>query len=393
VVNTVGQLPFKQAHPLEVPPQLSELRSEGRIHRVRTAIGHEAWLITRHADVQRFLDDHARLGWGHPDPDNAARIGESALFGGPVGNYATEHADHQRMRNLLQPMFGPKHMRALRPRVAAITAGCLDELVKQGPPADLCTVLALPLPVLVICELLGVPYADREQFCAWTEDAGNTTDRARSEYGLAHIFAYGVGLVAVKRTNPGDDVISRLCENEGLSDEQTAGLGMTLLIAGHHTVRVQVELAVLLLLGNRDQWQAVVNDPDSVPNAVEELLRAACMGGGQTPRYARTELEIDGVTINPGDLVLLDVTSSNHDPTVFDDPNQLDITRAAGNHLTFGHGPRYCIGAPLARIELQEVVGQLAARFPTMHLVKDAEELTLRPDVLTGGVTELPVRW
>lgn len=391
-MNAVAQLPFEQADPLGVAPRLRELQTQGVVHRVRTAAGDEAWLVTGHAQVRRLLDDD-RLGRAHPAPETAARTGESALFGGPLGNFATEHADHARMRSLLQPHFSPKRLRALRSRVAALTVRLLDELAAQGPPADLHAALAEPLPILVICELLGVPYEDRDRFRAWTADAANIRDRARSERGLGELFGYCQGLVARKQAEPGDDVISRLCAVEGVPDEEVAGLSMALLFAGHETTVVQIGLGTLLLLTNPDQWQALVADLGLVPKAVEEMLRAPGKGGGGIPRYARTDLEIDGVTIRAGDLVLLDNGAANHDPTVFPEPDRVDVTRSASTHLTFGHGARYCIGAPLARIELQTVFTQLVSRFPTLRLAVEVEELTMRHDALTGGLTALPVRW
>ncbi|WP_238412302.1 cytochrome P450 [Saccharothrix deserti] len=144
---------------------------------------------------------------------------------------------------------------------------------------------------------------------------------------------------------------------------------------------------------NPEQWQALLDDPGLVPNAVEEILRAPGKGGGGIPRYARADLEIDGVTVRAGELVLLDNGAANHDPTVFAEPDRIDITRSATAHLAFGHGARYCIGAPLARIELQAVFSQLVPRFPTLRLAVPVAELKMRRDVLTGGLAELPVRW
>ena len=294
----------------------------GTVHRVRTPVGHGAWLVTDYAHVRRLLDDD-RLGRSHPDPDRAARTGESALFGGPLGNFETEVADHARMRTLLQPHFSPGHLQALAPRVEALTTGLLNELAEQGPPADLHARLALPLPILVICELLGVPYSDRDQFRVWAEDAGNVRDHARSECGLAALFDYGSTLVERKRAHPGDDVISRLCATDGVSDIDAATMSMFLLFAGHETTVVQIGLGAVLLLTNRDQWLALLDNPALIPNAVEELLRAAATGGGVggIPRYARTDFDIDGVTIRAGDLVLLDIGSANHDPVAFADPD------------------------------------------------------------------------
>lgn len=361
---------------------------------VRTPVGDQAWLVTEYSQVRRLLDDD-RLGRSHRNPETASRTGESALFGGPLGDFDTEDADHARMRALLQPHFSPRHLRSLESRVAALTTKLLDDLAAQGPPADLHARLALPLPILVICELLGVPYSDRDQFRAWAEDAGNVRDHARSERGLAALFEYGRGLVERKRARPGDDVMSRLCATDGVSDEEAATMSMFLLFAGHETTVVQIGLGALLLLTNRDQWQALVDDPALIPNAVEELLRktAGSSAVGGVPRYARTDFDIDGVAIRAGDLVLLDVGAANHDPAVFPDPQRVDVARKEAAHLTFGHGARYCIGAPLARIELKTVFGQLIPRFPSMHLTVDAATLPMRPDVLAGGLAELPVSW
>ena len=362
--------------------------------RVKTLVGHHAWLVTDYAQVRRLLDDD-RLGRSHRDPDRAARIGESALFGGPLGEFDTEVADHTRMRKLLQPHFSPKHLRALAPRVEALTTTLLDELTEQGSPADLHAQLALPLPILVICELLGVPYADREQFRAWAEDAGNVRDHARSERGLAELFAYGRELVAHKRAHPGDDVITRLCAADGVDDDEAAQMSMFLLFAGHETTVVQIGRGALLLLTNSDQWCALVDDPALIPHAVEELLRAASTGGGVggIPRYARTDFDIDDVPIHEGDLVLLDIAAANHDPAVFADPQRVDVARTGAPHVAFGYGGHYCIGAPLARIELNAVFAQLIPRFPSMRLAVDPETLPTRRDALAGGLTSLPVSW
>jgi pentalenolactone synthase len=301
-----AQLPFEQADPLQVAPRLRELQAQGTVYRVLTDVGDSAWLVTRHAEVRRLLDDD-RLGRAHPEPETAARTGESALFGGPLGDFTTEHADHQRMRGLLQPHFASGHIRALRPRIEALAKRLLDESAEHGPPADLHAVVAVPLPILVICELLGVPYEDREEFRRWTDDAGNTRDHARSEQGLGQLFAYGRQLVAAKRRDPADDVISRLCATEDVTDDEAAELSMFLLFAGHETTVVQIGFTALLLMANPEQWRALVDDPDLVPNAVEETLRTSRRAGGAMVRYARTDLDIDGVAVKAGDSVLLEI--------------------------------------------------------------------------------------
>ncbi|MBC6451224.1 cytochrome P450 [Actinokineospora xionganensis] len=360
--------------------------------RIQTATGDDAWLVTRHADVRALLAD-TRLGRSHPDPANAARSSESALFGGPLGDFDTERADHARMRSLMQPHFTPRRMEALRGRVEALTAELLDDLARQPGAADLNQALAVPLPILVICELLGVPYVDRDQFRAWSLAAADTVDRARSEQGLADLYDYGTRLVALKRDEPGDDVITRLCTAEGVTDPEIAGLAMSLLFAGHETTVVQIGFGALLLLTNPDQRQAITDNPDLIPNAVEEMLRARERSVTGIPRYAREDVEIDGTVMRAGDLVLLDLSSANHDPAVFPDPERFDITRRTAAHVSFGHGGHYCVGAPLARMELRAVFSQLVTRFPTMRLAIPLADLRIRQDVLTGGLAELPVAW
>ncbi|WP_283139383.1 cytochrome P450 [Rhizohabitans arisaemae] len=393
------QLPFKQPHPLRPAPDLRVLQQQRPIHAVRTALGHPAWLVTGYEEVRALLDDE-RLGRSHPEPEKASRMGESAIFGGPNGEFATEHEDQRRVRSMLQPHFTPRRMRALRSRVEELTAALLDDMEKAGPPADLHDALALPLPIAVICELLGVPFADRARFRAWTQAVGDVTDRARSETALGELYGYGRQLVARKRADghiEGDreemDVISRLATTDGVSDDEAAQFGMLMLFAGHETTVVAIGQSVMWLLGNLDQWQALVDDPGLVGNAVEEVLRAQQVGGsGGNIRYARMDIEVAGVPVRAGDLLLLDSGSANHDATAFTDPDRLDITRSTAGHLAFGHGPRYCIGAPLARIELQVVLTQLTARFPTLRLNVDVEELTFN-DALTGGPAALPVTW
>ncbi|MHC5905158.1 cytochrome P450 [Streptomyces sp. S6] len=386
------RLPFDLAGPLRIAPRLRELQAEGTVHPVRTAMDDPAWLVTGHAQVRRLLDDD-RLGRTHPTPETAARTDET-LFNGLLGDFATEAADHARIRALLRPHFSPRNMRALRPRVEALTARLLDDLTEHGPPADLHTALAEPLPILVICELLGVPYEDRDRFHTWTADAATLGDPGRAQRGMLELFAYGHELVARKRAEPGDDVLSRLAATDGVGDDETAGLSMALLFAGHETTVVHIGLGVLLLLAHPEQWRALVADPGLIPGAVEEILRASTTGaGGGIPRYAREDLEIDGTAVRAGDLVLLGNSAANHDPDAFPDPDALDITRQAGAHVTFGHGGRYCLGAPLARLELHAVLTQLTERLPELSLAKAPERLTMRQDSVTGGLAELPVRW
>jgi cytochrome P450 len=385
------QLPFEHPDPLQVAPAPCQLQQDGVIHRVRTAVGDEAWLVTGYDEVRRLLTDE-RLGRSHPDPGNAPRLSESVMLGGPMGDYDTEQADHLRRRSLLQPHFSARRMRELRPRVEELATVLLDELARHGPPADLHQALAMPLPIQVICELLGVPYADRDTFRSWSEAVGDVGDRTRSEQGLRELRAYCGRLTAGKREQPGDDVISRLCA-QGLRDDEIATLATNLLFAGHETTVVAIDMGVLCLLANPLERQALAGNPDQVVAAVEEILRAPGRSGGGIPRYARTSLRVGDVTVHAGDLVLLDNRVANHDPAAFPGPDRFDIDRDSPGHLSFGHGAHYCIGAPLARVELQAVFARLPARFPAMRLTIPASQLPLRSRALTGGLTALPVEW
>jgi cytochrome P450 len=389
----VNKLPFDQPELLRPAPLLRALQAEGPVHRVKTSTGDDAWLVTGYEEVRRLLDDD-RLGRSHPDPENAARIGESALFGGPMGDFDTEHEDHARMRAVFQPHFSPKRMRAFRPRVEELTDQLLDELERQGSPADLHQALALPLPILVICELLGVPYEDREQFRAWSEAAGNTADHARSMRGLIDLYEYGKSLVERKRHTPGDDVISRMLALPDANEDEIARRAMNLLFAGHETTVVQIGMGALYLLANSAQWDALLAEPELLTGAIEEILRVPMVNAtGGIPRYARVDLEIGEVTVRAGELVLLHIGMANHDERMFADPERFDISREAMGHVSFGYGARYCIGAPLARIELQAVFARLIPRFPGMRLAVPVEELRVRADSLTSGLVSLPVKW
>lgn len=385
-------LPFPQPDPLHAGPQLLALRGAGPIHRVRTPVGDEAWLVTGYAEVRALMDDE-RLGRSHRTPQTAPRSRASALFGGPIGDFDDEPAGHQRMRSLLQPHFSPRHLRELQPRVQALTTGLLDALERHGPPADLHAALALPLPVLVICELLGVPYDERDRFRVWVDAAAFDPDPGQSGQGLAALVDYGVGLVAAKRAHPGDDVISRLCVHEDLADVEIAALTMFLLFAGYETTVVQIWLQAVQLLSNRSRWEQLCAEPALIPAANEELLRACLVGGVGIPRYARADIDVAGVTIGEGELVLLDPGSANHDPSAFPDPDAVDFARRGAPHLSFGYGARYCLGAPLARLELNTVFSQLIPRFPTLRMTAPLGSLTINSEALGAGLVELPVQW
>ena len=371
---------------------MQALRTAGPIHRVRTPVGDDAWLVTGYAQVRELMDDD-RLGRSHRTPETAPRSRASALFGGPIGDFDAEPAGHKRMRALLQPHFSPRRLRALEPKVEALTRGLLDQLADDGPPADLHAKLAGPLPALVICELLGVPYDDRDTFRVWVDSAAFNADPVESGQGMIALVDYGVSLVADKRRHPGDDVISHLCDVDDLADVEIAVLAVSLLFAGYETTVIQIWLQTVQLLSGSRKWQTLLDDPSLIPKASEELIRACLIGGVGIPRYARDTIDIAGITIAEGDLVLLDPGSANNDPAFFKDPDVVDFNRIGPQPLSFGYGGRYCLGAPLARMELNSVFSQMIPRFPDMQLAVDVADLSINTDALGSGLVALPVTW
>jgi pentalenolactone synthase len=371
---------------------------------VTTHAGDPAWLVSGYETIKGLLTD-SRLNTTHADPEHAPRYSESAIFGQARQATPTEREDHARMRRLLGRSFSARRLAALRPRVQHLVDGLLDDLASGRPPVDFHEAVSFPLPALVICELLGVPFADREDFRRWSDEAADLADHDRSSAGLAALWQYIGTLVARKLEQPAEDVLSDLVavhrENpETYPLDQVAELGAGLLFAGHETTVSAIDRGVVLLLTHPDQRAALQRDPALVPTAVEEVLRAFIPGTNSDrgpasglPRWTNADITVDGVPIPAGDLVLLDLQDANLDPATFSTPEEFDITRPVNPHLTFGHGPHFCIGAPLARMELQALFGTLFERFPTLRLAVPVEELQLRTMRLVGGLNKLPVTW
>lgn len=389
------RIPFDQPDILSLPPRAHELQRQCPITRVRTPTGDHAWLVTGYDEARQIYAD-SRLGMSHPAPESAPRLGASLLLGGPNGNFETEPGERLRVRARLAPYFSPRRMREFRPRVAAITEELLGEIAEKGPPADLHADLSVKLPVTVICELLGVPREDCAQFRAWTQGVADVGDRERSLESLTSLLDYARDLVARKRACPGDDVISGLCADEdgAMDDGYISFLVMMLLFAGHETTVVRLDHGVLLLLSHPDQRQRLREDRGLLPRAVEEILRAVIHGGvRETLRWARQDIRVGDVTIATGDLVVLYSAAANRDEQVFADPGRFEVSRVPNQHLTFGHGAHYCLGAPLVRMELEEVFSRIFRDFPRIRLAVPRADLVVRAEVLTGGLESLPVVW
>jgi cytochrome P450 len=379
-----------------------ETEATERIHKVTTPVGDPAWLVTRYDLVRSLLAD-TRLGRTHPEPERASRFSESAFLGQPwPGDPEEERADHIRFRRLLARSFSARRMERLRPRIMAITTEMLDAMEAMSPPVDFHQAVSYPLPVLVICELLGVPYEDRDDFGRWSEDVARMDIGEQSAAGLQSLFVYMQALIERKREEPGHDVISDLLaaqESSGMSDMEVAQTSAGLLFAGHITTVNAIDHGVFLFLTHPDQREALERDPSLVPLAVEEILRyrdpvqSERRANAGLPRWASADIEIDGVTIPAGDLVLLSLDAANSDEATFPNACSFDTGRVDNPHVTFGHGYRYCMGAPLARMELESVFGTLFKRFPALELAVSPQEVVRRTNMLAGGFESMPVRW
>ena len=397
--DTLPRLPLPTPDPLGLAPALGPLRERSPVTRVRTRVGDEAWLVTGYAQVRSLLAD-PRLGRSHPEPEKAARLHDGVLLGGPMGDHERERESHQRMRRLLAPAFSARRMRRLGDHVTELVDGMIGDLLARERPADLHAVLAEPLPALVICELLGVPYSDRARFRVWSTQAASIDDAAVSRAGITALGTFVAGLLDAKRDEPGEDVLSDLVaaqrDDPTLTDLMVTGMATGLLFAGHETTVNRIDAGVLRLFPDDGRGPALPSTPDEVARTVEEILRLPVPGGGRGGgliRYAREEVEIEGTVIAPGDAVVLSIGAANQDPTVFAAPAELDPERADNPHLGFGHGVHHCIGASLARVELRAVFATLPARVPTLRVAVPSEALRCREDSLTGGLEELPVTW
>ncbi|MGH3879412.1 MAG: cytochrome P450 [Actinophytocola sp.] len=366
------------------------LQETAPVCRVRTPAGDEAWLVTRHAELKQLLLDD-RITKAHPDPDTMPRYLDSPLLDMTVQrDHATAKRIHNRMREMLTPHFSARRMAALRPRVAERVGAALDAIVHEGPPADLHAQLTVPVSFHVLCDLLGM--ADRETFMALL--AAPTTVGSEAADGAEGfpLFGFLADVVATKRALPADDLITALCESERDDHEviaMIATVSFSYLVTPHN-----MSVGIALLANDPVQRDLVAADPDLLRTAVEEVLRMGKTGESLLPRYAREDIDIAGVTIRAGDLVLCDHYSASYDDRVFTDPDRFDVTRSPNPHPAFSHGSWYCVGAPLARIELTEVYRALLARLPGLRLEIPLSEINLAAtNQLGGGIGELPVTW
>jgi cytochrome P450 len=381
-------------------PELGALRAESGVLAVPNAFGLREFIVTRHDDVKAMLADHDRFrnerpaGFVMPDiPEISIEERRRQRAGNLLG---LDDPDHQRLRRMLVPEFTFRRIQRLEPWIAQIVDEHLDAMAATGGPVDLVEAFALPIPSLVICELLGVPYADRAAF----------QHRAARQLDLSLPFEeriavgreageYMQGLVAAARTSPGDDILGMLVREHGteLGDAELVGIAGLLLLAGHETTSNMLSLGTLALLRHPEQLAIVRDDPDAVGPAVEELLRWLSVVQTSIPRFTAVDVEIAGVPIPAGSMVFASLPAGNRDPGYVDDADHLDVRRDARRHVAFGHGAHHCIGAGLARAEMRIAWPALLRRFPTLTLAEDFDSIAFREFHFIYGLRSLAVGW
>ncbi len=362
--------------------------------------GRQAWVASRHADIRAVLADPSfsadRLNPNFPNPTGRRFRQDTPLKPSLISMDAPEHGP---ARRAVLGEFTVKRLAALRPRIQEIVDEHLDAmLATEGRSADLVGALAQPVPSLVICELLGVPYADHEFFQSRSRtllSRASTADEIRS--AADELRAYLDKLVSAKESEPTDDLIGRQVRKhraDGDEDhEALVSLALLLLVAGHETTANMISLGTVALLNQPDQLAALRADPGRTLGAVEELLRQFTIAEFVTSRVAVADTVVGGVEVKAGEGVVSMGNAANHDPAVFADPDRLDITRGARNHIAFGYGAHQCLGQNLARVELQVVFDTLFARVPTLRVASPIAELDFKDDASIYGLHSLPVTW
>ncbi|MEU7937635.1 cytochrome P450 [Microbispora bryophytorum] len=387
--------PLTRERAFDPPDELARRRAEAPVQRMTYADGHEGWLVTGYAEARAILADNrfsTRPELLHsPIPQRGDFRGEPLT---PGFFLRMDAPAHTRYRRLLTGQFTVRRMKQLEPRIQEITESRLAAMEREGAPADLVESFALPIPSLVICELLGVPYEDREKFqrdSAVLLDLGSSMADIRA--AVQDLYSYLHDLVTAKAKEPADDILSGLVAGAELTTEEIAGVGLLLLIAGHETTANMLGLGTFALLTNPDQLAVVRDDPAAVENAVEELLRYLSIVHIGPTRTALEDVEVGGALIRAGEAVTLSIGAANRDAGRFEGGDVLDVRRSAHGHLSFGHGIHQCLGQQLARIEMRIAYPALLRRFPNLRLAVPAREVPLRSNMAIYGVHRLPVLW
>ncbi|MEU1180009.1 cytochrome P450 [Streptomyces sp. NPDC005820] len=397
--DAVPEFPMPRAArcPFDPPPALRELQERAPLSKVRLWDGTEPWLVTRYADQRALLGD-PRVS---ADTDSPGYPTKASPEGGEgkLGFIMMDDPEHARLRRMVTAPFAIKKVEAMRPAVQRIVDDLVDKLLAGPKPVDLVEEFALPIPSLVICELLGVPYDDHAFFQDNTKTMVHR-DATPEQRGVAgrEIAAYLGGLIGKRLAEPCDDLLSSIAGRVAAGEidhQQAMEMALLLLFAGHETTANMIALGTLALLQHPDQLALLreTDDPKLVASAVEELLRYLHITHLGRRRAVLEDIEIGGRVIKAGEGVIMVNEIGNRDPEVFADPDRLDITRDARRHVAFGFGVHQCLGQPLARMELQVVYGTLYRRIPTLKLVGSLDDVRFKHDAFIYGVHSLPVTW
>jgi cytochrome P450 len=394
----VPSFPMQRTCPFSPPAEYGELREKRPIAHVLLPSGRHAWLVTRHADVRAVLTDpRFSSDRRHPDFPRLIKFPQPSLNFTPslIGMDPPEHGP---ARRAVVGEFTVKRIQALRPRLQEIVDDRIDAMLAGPRPVDLVQALSLPVPSLVICELLGVPYADHDFFQSRSKLLfSRTTSPQVRQSGIDELRSYLDDLVTGKEREPSDDLLGRqvLRQRETGTEDHAAlvSLAFLLLIAGHETTANMISLGTVALLENPEQLAIIKADPGKTPAAVEELLRYFTIVDTATSRLALEDVELGGVHIRAGEGVIALGNAANRDPEAFDDPDALDVERGARHHVAFGFGAHQCLGQNLARTELQIVFDTLFQRIPELRLATTVGDLPFKDDVVIYGLHALPVTW
>ncbi|MEU7856362.1 cytochrome P450 [Nonomuraea sp. NPDC049141] len=403
--EAIPDFPFDRATALEPPSELAELREQCPVAHVRLPSGDTAALVTRYDDARAVMAD-PRFS-RNLRREGAARLSttkDGGLFSRRrMGSEdISEGQGHLRWRRLLSRSFTVRRMEVWRPRIQAMTDELLDSLVAKGSPGNLSAGLGLPLPVRVICALVGAPSEDQDKFAHWSRTMLTLTRNTQEEVDEAYqgFNEYVSDLVDRNRANPGDDLLSELTqisdsEDGRLSHAELIATVRGLLLAGHETTSNMIAIMAAMLLSERERFEAVIDDPELIPGTVEEVLRldSTLSAIGGVPRFITEGVNLSGVEVPAGTTVIPNTPSANRDPRKFPEPERFDPRRENNQHLTFGAGPHFCLGQPLARMELQVVLGTLARRLPSLRLRDAPEDLQLRTGGISGGLQDVWVTW
>nr|WP_107056118.1 cytochrome P450 [Streptomyces griseus] len=386
--------------PFAPPPEMMRLHSEHPVSRVRLWDGSTPWLVTRYADQRALYGDH-RLSVDPrlPGFPHASAAFQDAFAKNPPSFLNMDDPEHARVRRMVTAPFTIKRVEAMRPTVQRMTDDFIDTMLAGPRPVDLVEALALPLPSLVICELLGVPYDDHEFFQSRSK-VGVRRDAtpAESRAATGELLTYLDEQLQAKLAHPADDMLSDLAGRTRageLTRHEAAMLGLLLLGSGHETTANMIALGVLAFLEHPDQLAVVrdTDDPQVVAGAVEEMLRYLTVVHNGQRRVALADVEAGGQVIHAGDGVIIPGATGNWEAGHFPEPDRLGVGRDARRHMAFGFRVHQCLGQPLARLELQIVYGTLFRRVPTLRRAADLNRIPFKNDGVVYGVYELPVTW